>query len=347
MSTANTTKRSDRPIRRRIKTVPALLLTTLLYLGLSPALALVALLLGAMRRRGFVALRLLLALGLYLAMQVIGLLRAFITGLRTPRGSAEWRDRHVALQAWWGGTLFAGLQKIFNLRLDVQGADALQGPAAMFLPRHVSLIDSLLPTVLISHQHGTPLRFVLKKELLFDPCLDIVGNRLANHFVDRKSAGETERAALRTLASEMKADEGLVLFPEGTRFRPSKRDRILEKLRVQKDPNLARAAALRYTLPPKLGGVSLFREGAPQADMVFIAHSGLEGLTSFRHLWSGAALGQTISARCWRVSSQDLPSGKAALLDFLYQEWGKMDDWVGETISLPKRVPSDALLRTI
>ena len=36
--------------------------------------------------------------------------------------------------------------------------------------------------------HQVRLRYVLKRELLLDPCLDIVGNRLPNCFVARSGA---------------------------------------------------------------------------------------------------------------------------------------------------------------
>jgi hypothetical protein len=61
-------------------------------------------------------------------------------------------------------------------------------PVIVFL-RYASVADTLLPAVFLANPNGLKLRYVLKHELLLDPCLDIVGNRLPNSFVQR-SAGD-------------------------------------------------------------------------------------------------------------------------------------------------------------
>ena len=60
------------------------------------------------------------------------------------------------------------------------------GPAVM-LCRHASLADSLVSAWVVTSLAGMHPRYVLKRELLVDPCLDIVGNRLPNHFLDRQA----------------------------------------------------------------------------------------------------------------------------------------------------------------
>ena len=52
--------------------------------------------------------------------------------------------------------------------------------------------DTVLPVVFFALPTGVRLRYVLKRELLFDPCLDIVGQRLPNYFA-RRGAGATEQ----------------------------------------------------------------------------------------------------------------------------------------------------------
>lgn len=47
-------------------------------------------------------------------------------------------------------------------------------------------------------------RYVLKDDLLIDPCLDIVGNRLPNHFLDRfPHDGAVELGLLEAMAGGM------------------------------------------------------------------------------------------------------------------------------------------------
>ena len=60
------------------------------------------------------------------------------------------------------------------------------GPVVLMM-RHASLVDTLLPTVLVLRRHRIRLRYVLKRELLWDPALDLAGNVLPNYFLDRAS----------------------------------------------------------------------------------------------------------------------------------------------------------------
>ena len=50
-------------------------------------------------------------------------------------------------------------------------------------------------------------RYVLKDDLLIDPCLDIVGNRLPNHFLDRfPHDGAVELGLLEAMAGARRVD---------------------------------------------------------------------------------------------------------------------------------------------
>ncbi len=58
------------------------------------------------------------------------------------------------------------------------------GPLVV-LSRHASIVDNILPFQLFTRHKRIWLRYVLKRELLVDPSLDIAGNWLPNYFVDR------------------------------------------------------------------------------------------------------------------------------------------------------------------
>jgi 1-acyl-sn-glycerol-3-phosphate acyltransferase len=86
------------------------------------------------------------------------------------------------------------------------------------------MVDTMLPAHLVANPTGFRLRYVLKKELLADPTLDIGGNRLPNYFINRgagDSAKETE--AVRRLASDLGSNDGVLIYPEGTRYSEEKR----------------------------------------------------------------------------------------------------------------------------
>jgi 1-acyl-sn-glycerol-3-phosphate acyltransferase len=61
--------------------------------------------------------------------------------------------------------------------------------------------------------------------------LDIVGNRLANCFV-RRNSGDSDReiAAVQRLMEDLGPNDGVLIYPEGTRFTEAKRRRILDHL---------------------------------------------------------------------------------------------------------------------
>src|SRR5690606_33884145 len=104
------------------------------------------------------------------------------------------------------------------LHFEVEGDDdVLPGPVVV-LVRHVSVGDTLLPLAFVSGKNGFRFSYVIKRELLWDPCLDVVGNRIPNVFV-RRGSDDSEREVRRIerLAQRMSAREGIVIYPEGTR----------------------------------------------------------------------------------------------------------------------------------
>ncbi len=210
--------------KRRTIVLPAYLLALALVLRLAPVLLPLAFLSDLVRDRRLPATRLVLMAVAYLACEVLGLAASAVLWI----GSLGDRERmvrwHYALQTLWGRALFAAAQALFGLRLDVTGEDeAASGPYLLF-PRHSSMADTLLPVVLLAHRYGMRFRWVLKRELLWDPCLDVVGQRLPNVFVRRGSNDSArEIAAVRDVARDLGPRDGVMIYPEGTRIRAGTR----------------------------------------------------------------------------------------------------------------------------
>lgn len=321
---------------RRVVTVPAVLSLALASVLLAPlwipALALVDLLRPTRRAA---ALRAGAMLTVYLQCEAIGLAVAALLWLATPGRSAaareRFRRRNAALQGWWATALFGAAQRIYGMRLDVEGADEPSRGPLLLLARHASVADTLLPAVLVTAPHGIRLRYVLKRELLWDPCLDVVGQRLPNVFVRRGSEDSVrEIAAVRELGRDLGPGEGVLIYPEGTRFDPSKRVRVLERLRASGDAQRAlRAARLRHVLPPRRGGSLALLEAAPEADVVFCAHTGLEGAGTLADLWRGELVGAVVRVRFWRVPRGEIPADPSARGAWLDAWWERIDAWIG------------------
>jgi 1-acyl-sn-glycerol-3-phosphate acyltransferase len=226
--------------------------------------------------------------------------------------------------------LFHSVVRLFSLRVEVDDdADAGRGPY-LLLVRHSSTADTLLASALISYPHRLRLRYVLKRELLWDPCLDIVGNRLPNVFVDRGSSDPAlETARIAATAADMGPHGGLLIYPEGTRFSQAKRARVIERLARQGRTKLLEyARSVHSVLPPRPAGTLALLEAAPDSDVVVCAHTGFEGAASLGAIWSGALLGQTIRVQLRRVPRSRIPTDRAGALAWLLDEWRRVDDWV-------------------
>jgi 1-acyl-sn-glycerol-3-phosphate acyltransferase len=193
--------------------------------------------------------------------------------------------------------------------------------------RHASLADTLLPTVLVLRRHKIRLRYVLKRELLWDPALDVAGNVLPNYFVDRGStdaAAEVDR--VRSLGVGLGERDGVLIYPEGTRFTEEKRERIIEILRHRFPHLVARAEALRGVLAPRQAGVLALLEAG--TDVVVCAHVGLDGLSHVKRVWRGGLVGVIVKVAFWRIVASEIPAGDEARIDWLFAQWRLVDDWV-------------------
>ena len=318
---------------RRLRTIPAVVAGFLLVTALLPLL-LVALLgydtLRALRHRGrFSAVRLLLFGWAYLFVEVCGLTAMLAFWLVSGFGRA--RRLHVALayalQGWWAATLFGAVRFLFRVSLDVEGDEATAPGPMVLMMRHASLADTLLPTVLVLRRHKIRLRYVLKRELLWDPALDVAGNVLPNYFLDRRStdaAAEVEK--VRALGVGLGESDGVLIYPEGTRFTEEKRERVIEILRHRFPHLVERAEALRGVLAPRRAGMLALLEAG--TDVVVCAHVGLDGLSHVKRIWRGGLVKVAVKVAFWRIPAAEIPSGEEARTDWLFAQWRRVDDWV-------------------
>jgi 1-acyl-sn-glycerol-3-phosphate acyltransferase len=318
---------------RRLITIPGYFIAWTVWLGAAPVWLPLAILVDVVRRSQGVALRCAVLVAVYLTCEIIGM--AASAGLWLWKSllrvdSERWTDVHFRLEAWWGTTLFHAVVRLFGLRLEIEGdADLGRGPYLLFL-RHTSTADTLLASALVSRPYGLRLRYVLKRELLWDPCLDIVGNRLPNVFVDRftdDSAREVSR--VRELARDLGSQDGILIYPEGTRFSQAKRRSVLERLREKGDAKMLEyAESLAFVLPPRPGGSLGLLEAASEADVVVCAHTGFEGAASLAQIWKGALVRRVVRVQFRRIPRDEIPSGRDARTAWILEEWQRVGAWV-------------------
>jgi len=315
---------------RRLVSIPLYLLLCAACLAALPALLTLALLADLVWRGRWVFTRCLLFFQWYLLCEAVGIAVAFVIFVSTRDPERE-IARFFRLQCGWLGALFWGAGRCFGMSVETEGDDALAGGPLLVFMRHASAADVALPNVLISARTGIVLRYVLKRELLWDPCLDVAGHRLVNCFIRRGSANaEREIAAVRSLGQGLGPGDGVLIYPEGTRFTPAKRARALERIRATGHvERIARAEKLLNVLPPRLGGPVALLEACPQADVLFLAHVGLDGARTMADFSKGGLVGTTIRVAFWRVSGRDVPRDPELRECWLFDQWQRVDDWVG------------------
>jgi 1-acyl-sn-glycerol-3-phosphate acyltransferase len=315
-----------------VRTVPTHFLLFALVTVLAPVWVIVGGLIDIVRwitgRHHAIAVRIFAFAWWYLFIEVGGLVALVGHWLAAGfgRDKMTMREGSYRLQLWWAKHLFGAVVRIFRLTVTVEGLEqAAPGPIIVMM-RHASIIDTLLPNVFVTGRAGIRLRYVLKKELLADPLLDIAGNRLINHFVDRSGDSVAEVRAVTALAEGLTDREGVLIYPEGTRFTAARRDRVIAGL-GERDTGLAeRARRLRRVLPPRPGGSAGLLEFGH--DVVIAAHTGLEPLATIPDAWSGRIVGSHLRIRFQRFDGATIPQTRRGRVDWLFDRWDEVDDWL-------------------
>ncbi|NVB40162.1 1-acyl-sn-glycerol-3-phosphate acyltransferase [Pseudenhygromyxa sp. WMMC2535] len=318
-------------LRRRALTIPSFWLAAALFWTLAPLTGLAVLISDIARRRRLCGLRAWFFLGAYLAINLYGQLLLLGAWIATGFGLApELRGRWTYwIQRHWAGLLFAIASRLWRLRWTVEGDERVEPAPAIYLVRHASLIDTMVPNRFVTAAHSIPLRCVVKRELLNEPCLDIAGHWIPNHFVDRipEDSGH-ELRAIEALAAGLDPGEGLMIYPEGTRFTPGKRARVIASLAASDPPLAAQARALEHTLLPRVGGALALMRGAPEADVVIVGHHGLGGFATLADMLSGALLDRSVHVAFWRYPASALPTDDAARGAWIRERWAELDRWI-------------------
>jgi 1-acyl-sn-glycerol-3-phosphate acyltransferase len=325
---------------RRLLTVPGVALMAVALTASAPLWIPLSLAYDLVRARVRFPTARLVSFGLWWAwLETIGVVMA--AGLWVI-GRASDREAHYRLQGWWAGRLVAGLRVLCRLEIDVEGVEALADGPLIVCGRHASLADSLLPAWLLAVNGPMRPRYVMKRELLLDPCLDIVGNRVPNCFVDRGGHDTgRELEGIERLARDMGPRDAAVIFPEGGVGSASRRRHAMSSL-VDRDPaRYSRLALLSHLMPPRSKGTIALLRGAPDADVVLMAHVGLEGLGRVAGASRHIPLDTPVRVRLQRIPRADVPP-ESELADWLDARWLEMDAWIETAEHAPRRGPTRA-----
>jgi len=244
-------------------------------------------------------------------------------------GQAKNRSLNYKLQAWWTRNVVRALRVTVGVKIEVEGFTDLGPGPFVALCRHASLADSVMSAwVLADHAHLKP-RYVLKQELKLDPCLDVVGHRLPNYFINRSSANvASELQGIEQMAAGLADNEVAVIFPEGSRANARKRERALQKIETRSPERAGRLSALQNLLPPKPAGAAALLAAVPHANVITMLHSGFDGLDTFKGIVNHLARRAIrVHVKIAEHHRSTVASGEA-FVDWLDQQWLAMDEAV-------------------
>ncbi|WP_067637060.1 1-acyl-sn-glycerol-3-phosphate acyltransferase [Actinomadura latina] len=308
-------------IVRRLVFTPLLFLLTLLVVVVFPVAYAAAFLVGRDRRRALRLLWFTLAWGTRESAAVLE------CGWLWIRGRAR-DDRHYDIIRRYVAGLYGAAERRLGLQVEISGGgEATPGDRPLIvLSRHAGPGDALLLVHHLLGDYRRRPRVVMKAQLQFDPCIDIAANRMPNVFV-MPGGGAVDDIG--RLAADLGPRDALLIFPEGGNFSPERRRRAIRRLtRLRRTTEATRAAAMRNLMPPRPGGVLAALDSAPSADVVFVAHCGLDHMATVGDIWRRIPLTGAVQAQWWRIPAEDVPGGRDARIDWLYREWERADAWI-------------------
>ncbi len=196
--------------------------------------------------------------------------------------------------------------------------------------RHAGPGDSLLLVHALLQQGFRP-HIVLRDVLQWAPAIDVALNRLPSVFLSSRTVGQ--RDAIERVAAGLGPGDALVLFPEGRNFTQHRRLASIARLEERGEHAAAEhAREMRHVLVPRPGGAAAAIAGAREreAEIVFVAHTGLEDLSSAVDLWRGTPMDASIKVKLWRVHSTDVPVEDDHVAEWLLAWWRRIDAWILE-----------------
>ena len=250
--------------------------------------------------------------------------------------TAYWQGVHYDLVQGLMYVVFREARRVLALRIETDGPspDAFPGQPLIVACRHAGPGDSFTLIHALMHWYDREPRVVLKDTLAWDPAIDVIMNRIPARFVASgkgRLKGDAFEAQIADLARDLDGNDAFVIFPEGGNFTPDRRRRGIERLRALGLERMARRAEqMTHVLAPRPGGLLAALDAAPEADVVLVAHTGLDHLLTVGDLWRELPMDKVIVMRWWQVPREEIPAGREAQIEWLFAWWERIDDWIAE-----------------
>lgn len=248
--------------------------------------------------------------------------------LRTP----YFQGIHYDLVQGTMWVFFQEARRVLRLRIGTEGPspDAHPGRPILVCCRHAGPGDSFVLIHTLMAWYRREPRVVLKDTLAWDPAIGVLLHRIPARFITPDPVdGERLEDQIAALATGLDSNDAFVIFPEGGNFTPRRRQRSIDRLRrLGMDRMAERAEQMTNVLAPRPGGFLAALEAAPDADVVLVAHTGLDHLASVGDVWRELPMDKQIVMRWWQVPRSEIPAGRDEQIDWLFGWWERIDDWI-------------------
>jgi 1-acyl-sn-glycerol-3-phosphate acyltransferase len=325
---------------RRVVLAPSVIALTGLLLSTIPVWLLVAAALSPVVPGRLRPLRLLSLVLLHLIAESIMLLELF--GLWIASGFGLFIRRpfferiHYDIVQTYLVLFFREARRVLRLRIVTEGPapDAYPGEPLLVCCRHAGPGDSFTLMYALMHWYGREPRVVLKDTLAWDPAIDVILNRLPSRFVSPRgdtagAPGPSLEEQVGALARNLDHNDAFVIFPEGGNFTPQRRQRAIDKLRrLGLEAMATRAERMENVLAPRPGGLLAALDAAPDADVVLVAHTGLDHMLTVADIWREIPMDKQLIMRWWRVPREEVPEDREERIDWLFSWWERIDVWI-------------------
>ena len=212
------------------------------------------------------------------------------------------------------------------------------------MSRHAGPGDSFILIHALVNWFDREPRIVLKAALQWDPAVDVLLNRLPNRFISPGRTGTAiAGAADRRPGHRPGRQRRLRDLPGGRQLHPAPPGHA-------RSPGCAPAAwttwryareKLRNVLPPKPGGLLAAIDAAPDAGVIFVAHTGLDRMITVGDVWRELPMDKQLIMRFWSVPPEEVPAGEEERIAWLYDWWARIDAWIEENRPAPRPLSTD------
>ena len=318
--------------------VRALVITPITFIGalavtiLSPVLHLILFVIDVIDRKDWRFTRM-VGLGIaFCVVESFGLVMAFLLWIASGFGmwmkSPQIQRLHLWVFGMWLEMITAAIQTFLGFRFTFPSKELPEGPALVF-SRHTGPGDALLVAHSLVRVHHRKVRMLGTTKLLWDPFFNHVVRRLPFHFCEQNPADPArELAEVRHSAETIEPDGAMIIFPEGGNFTPKRRQEALHRLEQRGQPErVDMARRMTHVLPPRTAGALAALDAAPNANAVFVAHVGLDGIFSLGDLWRQVPIRRTVASTFW-VADRAGEGPSTATTDWLWQQWETVDQWI-------------------